>query len=135
MAHSIEVKYVPGLRTESTHLASGVRIFTDAPVDNHGRGESFSPTDLACSSLCSCMMTIMGILAEREGIDLEGLHAQVTKTMSASPRRIAGVRIVLIHPQLNASDEQKEKLRRAALTCPVALSLGADVKQELDFQF
>ena len=135
MSHSIEVKYIPGLRTESVHLRSGVRIVTDAPPDNNGRGESFSPTDLACSALCSCMMTIMGILAEREGISLDGLHAEVTKTMGTNPRKISEVRILLIHPTLEATAEQKEKLRRAALTCPVALSLGEGVRQEVEFRF
>ncbi|MFM8349197.1 MAG: OsmC family protein [Bacteroidota bacterium] len=131
----IEVKYIPGLRTESTHLRSGVAIVTDAPVDNNGKGESFSPTDLVCSALASCMMTIMGILAEREGIDLTGLKADVIKLMSANPRKIAGIRIHLTHPGLVATDEQKEKLRRAALTCPVALSLGETVTQEITFGF
>jgi len=131
----IEVKYVPGLRTESTHLRSGVTIFTDAPLDNNGKGESFSPTDLACSSLASCMMTIMGILAEREGIHLDGLRASVIKVMGANPRRISGIKIHLSHPGLVATDEQKEKLRRAALTCPVALSLGEGVSQEITFGF
>jgi len=131
----IEVKYIPGLRTEATHLRSGVTIFTDAPPDNNGKGESFSPTDLASSSLASCMMTIMGILAEREGIDLGGLKASVVKIMAANPRRIAGINIHLSHPGLIATDDQKEKLRRAALTCPVALSLGEGVKQEITFGF
>lgn len=131
----IEVKYIPGLRTESTHLRSGVTIVTDAPLDNNGKGESFSPTDLACSSLASCMMTIMGILAEREGIDLTGMKASVVKIMAANPRKIAGIRINLTHPGLVATDEQKEKLRRAALTCPVALSLGESVSQEITFGF
>ena len=131
----IEVKYIPGLRTEATHLRSGVTIFTDAPPDNNGKGESFSPTDLASSSLASCMMTIMGILAEREGIDLGGLKASVVKIMAANPRRIAGINIHLSHPGLMATDDQKEKLRRAALTCPVALSLGEGVKQEITFGF
>ena len=131
----IEVKYIPGLRTEATHLRSGVTIFTDAPPDNNGKGESFSPTDLASSSLASCMMTIMGILAEREGIDLGGLKASVVKIMAANPRRIAGINIHLSHPGLIATADQKEKLRRAALTCPVALSLGEGVKQEITFGF
>lgn len=135
MDHIIEVNYIPGLRTESTHLRSGTRIVTDAPIDNNGKGESFSPTDLVCSALCSCMMTLMGILAEREGIDLAGLRAEVTKVMSASPRKIAVIKVVLMHPGLSASPEQKEKLQRAALTCPVALSLGDHVRQEVEFRF
>lgn len=131
----INVHYTGGLRTEAVHLKSGVKIITDAPVDNSGKGESFSPTDLVCSALCSCMMTIMGILAEREGIQLEGLTGEVVKIMAADPRRIAGIQIRMMHPMLNATDIQKEKLKRAALTCPVALSLGEGVKQEITFDF
>ena len=135
MAHIIEVEYNPGLRTKSTHLRSGVVVVTDAPVDNNGKGESFSPTDLVCSSLCSCMMTIMGIVAEREGIDLSGLKAEVSKTMSANPRRIAEIGISIRHPGLQATSEQKEKLMRAAFTCPVALSLGDHVIQSIEFHW
>ena len=135
MDHQMEVVYRGGLRTEALHLKSGVKIVTDAPVDNHGKGESFSPTDLACSALCSCMMTIMGILADREGINLEGLKGEVVKIMSSAPRKIAEIHIVLKHPKLEATDEQKEKLKRAGLTCPVALSLGDHVIQKITFDF
>lgn len=131
----INVTYAGGLRTESVHLKSGVKMVTDAPTDNNGRGESFSPTDLVCSALCSCMITIMGILAERERIKLEGLTGEVIKIMAADPRRISEIHIRLKHPALDATDIQKEKLRRAALTCPVALSLGEGVKQEISFDF
>jgi putative redox protein len=135
MDHQMEVIYRGGLRTEALHLKSGVKIITDAPVDNHGKGASFSPTDLACSALCSCMMTIMGILADREGIRLEGLKGEVVKIMSAAPRKIAEIHIVLKHPELEATEEQKEKLKRAALTCPVALTLGDHVIQKITFDF
>ena len=131
----IEVSYLGGLRTEATHLRSGVQIVTDAPTDNNGRGESFSPTDLVCSALCSCMMTLMGILAEREGIRLAGLSAEVTKVMASNPRKISEIHIRLKHEHLVATNEQKEKLKRAALTCPVALSLGKGLKQEISFDF
>lgn len=131
----IEAVYHRGLRTEATHLRSGVKLVTDAPVDNNGKGQSFSPTDLVCSALCSCMMTIMGILAEREGIDLNGMTGKVIKIMSANPRKIDTVKIQLEHKTLMATDEQKEKLKRAALTCPVALSLNENVKQEVEFVF
>lgn len=135
MDHIIEVSYRGGLRTEAVHLKSGVKIITDAPVDNHGKGESFSPTDLVTSALCSCMMTIMGILADREGIRLEGLRGEIIKVMSASPRKIAEIHIALKHPDLEATSEQKEKLKRAALTCPVALTLGDHVIQKITFDF
>ena len=131
----INVEYTGGLRTQACHLKSGVKIITDAPLDNNGKGESFSPTDLVCSALCSCMMTIMGILAEREGIKLEGLTGEVIKVMAADPRRIAEIHIRMKHPSLHATEVQKEKLRRAALTCPVALSLGEGVKQQISFEF
>jgi len=131
----IEVSYSTGLRTEAIHLKSGVKIFTDAPTDNNGKGESFSPTDLVSSSLCSCMMTIMGILAEREGILLDGLNGKVVKVMSSNPRKISEIHIQMSHPNLRATSEQKEKLKRAALTCPVALSLNPEIKQVIEFNF
>ena len=135
MNHIIEVSYRGGLRTEAVHLKSGVKIITDAPVDNHGKGESFSPTDLVSGALCSCMMTIMGILADREGIRLEGLKGEVVKVMAASPRKIAEIHISFKHTSLDATAEQKEKLKRAALTCPVALTLGSNVIQKIKFDF
>jgi putative redox protein len=135
MDHIIEVSYKGGLRTEAVHLKSGVKIITDAPVDNHGKGESFSPTDLVSSALCSCMMTLMGILADREGIKLEGLKGEIVKVMASSPRKIAEIHIALKHPGLDATEEQKEKLKRAALTCPVALTLEGNVAQKITFDF
>ena len=127
--------YLGELRTEATHLRSGNRIITDAPPDNNGKGEAFSPTDLTCASLNSCMMTLMGMLAEREGIDLKGLRSEIVKIMAANPRKIAEVQITFFHENLRATDVQKEKLRRAALTCPVALSLSSEVKQTVNFNF
>lgn len=127
--------YLGGLRTEATHLKSGNKIITDAPPDNNGRGEAFSPTDLTCASLNSCMMTLMGILAEREGINLTGLSSEIVKVMAANPRKIAEIQITFTHPNLVATDVQKEKLRRAALTCPVALSLSDELKQTVTFNF
>jgi uncharacterized OsmC-like protein len=127
--------YQGGLRTEVTHLRSGNRIITDAPPDNNGKGEAFSPTDLTCASLNSCMMTLMGMLAEREGINLEGLKSEIVKVMASNPRKIAEIHITFSHENLNATDIQKEKLRRAAMTCPVALSLPDTVKQLVTFNF
>lgn len=127
--------YMGDLRTEVTHLKSGNRLISDAPPDNEGKGEAFSPTDLTCASLCSCMMTIMGIVARRENIDLRGLEAVVTKHMASGPRRIAGIDIDFKHPNLQVTEKQKEKLKNAALTCPVALSLHQDIKQSVTFNF
>ena len=127
--------YLGELRTEATHLRSGNKIITDAPPDNNGKGEAFSPTDLTCASLNSCMMTLMGMLAQREQIDMAGMRSEIVKIMAANPRKIAEVQITFFHENLQATDIQKEKLKRAALTCPVALSLGDDVKQTVTFNF
>jgi uncharacterized OsmC-like protein len=135
MTH-IKVIYNGGLRTEAEHLKSGQKIITDAPVDNNGRGEAFSPTDLVCSALTSCMMTIMGMVAERENINLDGLKADVVKIMAANPRRIQEIKVTFFSPQgLKLTEKQSEMLRRAALTCPVALSLGENVAQTVEFDF
>jgi uncharacterized OsmC-like protein len=127
--------YRGDLRTEVTHLRSGNTIVTDAPPDNNGKGEAFSPTDLTCASLNSCMMTLMGMLAQRENIDLTGLRSEIVKVMAANPRKIAEIKITFFHDNLQATDVQKEKLKRAALTCPVALSLPETLKQEVIFNF
>lgn len=133
--HSMTTAYQGNLRTSATHLRSGSNIITDAPTDNNGKGEAFSPTDLVCSALSSCMMTIMGILANREGINLNGLQAEVTKIMEANPRKIAEIKINFHGENIHATEIQKEKLKRAALTCPVALSLSDSVKQTVTFNF
>jgi len=127
--------YQGELRTELTHLRSGIKIITDAPPDNNGKGEAFSPTDLACAALSSCMMTLMGILARREEIDLAGLRSEIVKIMDNNPRKIAEIQITFTHVNLVASDAQKEKLKHAALTCPVALSLSENIKQTVTFNF
>lgn len=129
------VKYLGSLRTEMTHLRSGNKVITDAPIDNQGKGEAFSPTDIVSTALCSCMMTIMGQVAQRENILLDGMTGEVEKIMSASPRKIAEIKITLRHPDLKIDDKQRQKLINAAHTCPVALSLSADVKQTIVFEF
>lgn len=131
----ITSKYLGELRTEAVHAKSGKVIITDAPTDNNGKGDAFSPTDLVCAALSSCMMTIMGILAEREKIDLTGLTSDVIKIMDSNPRKISEIQITFSHKNLQASEIQKEKLKRAALTCPVALSLSDSVKQSITFNF
>jgi putative redox protein len=127
--------YQGGLRTEDAHLKSGNKVITDAPTDNNGKGEAFSPTDLVCAALSSCMMTLMGMLAEREKIELKGLKSEITKIMAANPRKIAEIQITFTHSSLNATDIQKQKLKHAALTCPVALSLSDTIKQTIEFNW
>jgi putative redox protein len=132
---SMTGEYLGSLRTQNTHLLSKNKIITDAPPDNNGKGEAFSPTDLVCAALSSCMMTIMGIRAAKEGIDLTGLKSEITKIMVANPRKISEIQIAFSHPNLKASDAQKEILKDAALNCPVALTLGDGVKQTITFSF
>jgi len=127
--------YQGELRTEDTHLKSGNTLITDAPPDNNGKGEAFSPTDLVCAALSSCMMTLMGMLADREKIELKGLKSEITKIMAANPRKIAEIQINFSHPALEATDLQKQKLKNAALTCPVALSLSESIKQTIEFNW
>jgi putative redox protein len=133
---TIKTIYAGNLRTEATHVASGNTLITDAPVDNNGKGEAFSPTDLTCASLGSCMMTIMGIVAEREGIELKGTEMEITKTMAANPRRISKIQVdFTLVSREPLTEVQKEKLERAARTCPVALSLHPDIEQEANFNW
>jgi putative redox protein len=132
---SMTGNYLGELRTEDAHLKSGKTLITDAPPDNNGKGEAFSPTDLVCAALSSCMMTIMGMLAERENIDLKGLKTEITKIMASNPRKIAEIQIEFSHSNLNATDVQKQKLQNAARTCPVALSLAESVKQTVTFKW
>ena len=127
--------YQGQLRTEDTHLKSGNKVITDAPPDNNGKGEAFSPTDLVCAALSSCMMTLMGMLADREKIELDGLKSEITKIMGSNPRKIAEIQISFSHPSLKATDVQKQKLKNAALTCPVALSLSESIKQTIEFNW
>lgn len=135
MTH-IKVNYLGELRTEAEHLKSGQKILSDAPPDNNGRGEAFSPSDLVCSALASCMITIMGIVARRENIDIQGLSADVIKVMVADPRKISEIKINFFMPEkVLLSDKQKEVLKRAAHTCPVALSIHPEIKQTVTFNF
>jgi len=136
MKPQIKSTYQGNLRTEAVHLASKNEIVTDAPIDNNGRGEAFSPTDLVCAALGSCMATIMGIIAQRENIDLQGLTWETTKIMTNSPRRIAEIHITFTFPfGQKLSDKEKQKLENVARSCPVALSLSEEIKQEICFQY
>jgi len=135
MSHSIENKYVGELRTQSTHLKSSNVIITDAPTDNNGKGNAFSPTDLVASALCSCMTTVMGICANKNQFDLPNSTAHVTKVMSSHPRRISKIIIEIIFEKNNLSEQNVEKLIAVAKGCPVAQSLSSDLIQEVRFNF
>ena len=135
MSHSIENKYVGELRTESTHLKSSNVIITDAPKDNNGKGNAFSPTDLVASALCSCMTTVMGICANKNQFDLPNSTAHITKVMSSHPRRISKIILEINFDSNNLSDQNIEKLIAVAKGCPVAQSLSSDLVQEVRFNF
>ena len=127
-----KVLYEGELRTQATHLQSGKTIYTDAPVDNQGKGDAFSPTDLVATSLASCMLTIMGIVARRDGILLKGAVAEVEKIMAKDPRRIGEIKIKFFFKH-TIEDKDRVKLERAARTCPVSGSLHQDLKENIDF--
>ncbi|HWL50917.1 MAG TPA: OsmC family protein [Chthoniobacteraceae bacterium] len=128
---NIEIEYTGELHCNAKHGPSGATVATDAPVDNHGRGESFSPTDLLATGLGACMATIMGIYASRHEIDLTGMRISVTKEMTQSaPRRIAKL-TTTIH--LPAGIEKSDALERAALTCPAHQSLHPDIEKPVNF--
>lgn len=129
----IVTRYQGGLRCEATHGPSQTTLITDAPVDNHGKGESFSPTDLVATALGTCMATVMGIFAERHAIDLRGMTVTVGKEMVQAPaRRIARLTCEIVVP-LPATHPHREALERAALTCPVHQSLHPDVEKPVAF--
>lgn len=130
----IHTVYEGSLRTRATHGPSRSVLLTDAPVDNHGKGESFSPTDLVATALGSCMLTILAIVAEQQGIDVAGSRVHVVKEMGAEPRRhIARLRVTLSLPEIDAA--HRATLEAAARSCPVAESLGERLEQRIDFRW
>ena len=133
MATSI-VYYSSELRTESTHLQSGETYITDAPIDNEGKGEAFSPTDIIATGLANCMLTIMGIVAKRKSLDIEGTKAEVTKIMGTEPRRISEIKIDFFFPK-SYDKNSKQLLQTAAINCPVAKSLANDLTQTISFHY
>ncbi len=127
-----KVTYLGDLRTSSIHLQSGSEIITDAPTDNNGKGEAFSPTDTVANGLASCMFTVMGIKANDLGVDFSSSTAEVTKIMAAEPRRISEIHINF-NMNLAADEKIKTILERTAMTCPVFYSLHPDIKKEISF--
>ena len=129
-----KVTYLGDLRTSSIHLQSGSEIITDAPVDNHGKGEAFSPTDTVANGLATCMLTVMGIKARDLAVNFDGSTAEVTKIMGTEPRRITEIHVVFT---MNLVTDEKTKtiLERTAMTCPVHFSLHPDIKREITFNW
>lgn len=128
------VRYLGELRTTCMHLQSGTEILTDAPTDNHGKGEAFSPTDLVATSLGSCMVSIMAIKSKDLDIELKGSTVEVTKVMQAEPRKIARIEVIL-NMSITTSDKNKTILERSAMTCPVFLSLHPDIEKVVTFKW
>ena len=129
-----KVNYLGDLRTSAIHIASDKNIITDAPIDNQGKGEAFSPTDTVATALASCLLTIMGIKARDLNIDITKTSAEVTKVMASNPRRISEIQITV---NFTKSYDQRIKkiLEKAALTCPVSNSLHPDLKQNILFNW
>lgn len=131
-----QIIYEGNLRTVATHLQSGTVIETDAPTDNQGKGERFSPTDLVATALGTCMLTIMGIKARDMQINLEGTKIDITKIMQTNPRRIGEIKVVLnFSENLHADEKQRIILEKAAMTCPVFESLHPDIKKDVEFKW
>lgn len=126
---TIATIYSGELRTKAEHIQSGNILITDAPLDNQGKGEAFSPTDLLATSLGSCMLTIMGISAREHGFDIDGTHIKITKVMASNPRRVSEVILDFTFPHQQYTPKQKKLLEIASKTCPVSQSLHPDLKQ------
>jgi uncharacterized OsmC-like protein len=132
---TIKTIYLGDLRTENEHLQSGNKIITDAPTDNQGKGEAFSPTDLLATALGNCIMTIMGIKASDNGIDIKGTEIEVTKIMASDPRRVAEVIVEFTFPKKNYTEKEKQLVESVAGKSPVPLSLHPDLKQTIKFNW
>ena len=129
-----KVTYLGNLRTENIHIKSGNTYVTDAPTDNNGKGEAFSPTDTVATGLANCMLTTMGIKAQNMDVDMTGTTAEVTKTMVADPRRISKIEVVLNFP-FKADSKHKKILEHTARTCPVLYSLHPDIEKDISFNW
>lgn len=129
-----KVTYLGNLRTSSVHLASGSEIVSDAPIDNNGLGEAFSPTDTVANALASCMLTVMGIKARDMDVKIDGSTAEVTKTMQANPRKISGIKVAF-NMKSDADEKTRTILERTAMTCPVYLSLNPDIDKDIAFNW
>lgn len=129
------IVYLGELRTEAVHIQSGNKLTTDAPLDNQGKGEFFSPTDLLATSLGSCMLTIMGIYAQTHNFNIDGTKVEITKIMGTDPRRVIEIIVNLTFPYNNYSTKERRLLELASKECPVANSLHPNLKQTIKFEF
>lgn len=129
-----KVTYLGNLRTSSIHLKSGSEIISDAPTDNNGKGEAFSPTDTVANGLASCMLTVMGIKARDLDVDFTNSTAEITKIMGTEPRRIVEIQVVF-NMSITVDEKTKTILEKTALTCPVWFSLHPDIKKEVTFNW
>jgi uncharacterized OsmC-like protein len=129
------VEYLGGLRTKATHIKSGQIIITDAPLDNQGKGEAFSPTDLMSTSLAACMLTLMGIAGNTHAINIDGTLCNVEKIMATNPRRVEKIIVSVTFLKNNFSEKEKKILELAARTCPVGLSLSEKTEVEMNFLY
>jgi uncharacterized OsmC-like protein len=129
------VKYLGDLRTEATHTKSGHSFVTDAPTDNHGKGEAFSPTDLIAASLLTCMITVMGIAAKGRGWDMGEVDGEVKKTMTGNPRRVASLHTKIRFKNNHLNESQRHLLEQIAIDCPVAKSLDPAIEQPVEFEY
>jgi len=127
--------YKGGLKTECLHHLSGHKITTDAPPDNNGKGEYFSPTDLFAVSLPACILTIMGMTAQTQGFNIDGAVAETEKVMAANPRRVAEIRITITFPHKDYTDRQKRALQHVVDTCPVSSSLSKDLNRVVELKY
>lgn len=125
------VKYLGDLRMECTHLQSGSKILVDAPKDNHGRGEAFSPTDLFCTALACCAMNIIGVYAKENDLNIDGMRAEVSKVMAQNPRRVGAVEVLVRMPDRAYSEWDKGNMESGIEKCPVALSLSPEIKLDM----
>jgi uncharacterized OsmC-like protein len=132
---NFEVFYQGNLRCKAEHIQSGTTILTDAPVDNQGKGESFSPTDLLAIALGTCMATVMGIEANNLKVNLSGTQLHINKVMGILPRRVVEIKIDVTIPDENFTENQKNKLIEIGVNCPVAKSIHPDIYQNIEFNF
>ncbi|VBB05929.1 Hypothetical protein LUCI_1140 [Lucifera butyrica] len=132
---TVQTKYLGGLRTESVHLQSGSQLITDAPTDNHGRGEAFSPTDLLATAYGGCVLTIIGIAAQTHGFTIDGAEMHITKVMGTNPRRVVELNAEIILPHNEYSAKERKIIELAPKECPVGNSLHPDIKKTVTFTY
>lgn len=133
--HTIHSVYLGDLRTSLKHLSSNVEVYTDAPNDNQGKGESFSPTDLLCASLAACALTIAGIAARTHSFNIDGVEVEITKKMTSNPRKVGEIDLRFFNFPEQLTDKQKAIFENSVKTCPVMLSLSESVKKNLQFDY